>query len=292
MYNTPSYGNSPTYEQPSKPGKGLQSMGVGAWLVLATVVLGAYHLCSDGDFSFLMTLSSMISTFGMGMLCLQFFTSQSLEGISLKSIQLHTVAFFFRFLSTLFHEGYLPLDSSGDYVYRGSELLSLLACAAALGLAYSKIQHTYEAEKDSFGNFGPTGADRAKYGGVWIAAPALLVALVAHPTLNGVMWSDVAWTFALYLDVLAVAPQLWMFHKSGGKVAKYTAHYVFSLGFGRLLMLLFWAFSYHELTGIAGIFVMLSQVVGAVLMLDFFYYYAKSQQSGQELVLPSAVDMV
>merc|ERR1711959_201838 len=50
-------------------------------------------------------------------------------------------------------------------------------------------------EKDSFGNFGPTGADRAKYGGVWIAAPALLVALVAHPTLNGVMWSDVAWTF-------------------------------------------------------------------------------------------------
>merc|ERR1711939_410025 len=183
-YNTPSYGNSPTYEQPSKPGKGLQSMGVGAWLVLATVVLGAYHLCSDGDFSFLMTLSSMVSTFGMGMLGLQLFSASSLEGISLKALQLHSVAFFFRFLSTLFHEGYLPLDRSGDYVYRGSELLSLIAAAGCLVLAYGKLNTTYEPEKDSFGNFGPTAADRAKYGASWVAVPALVLALIFPPTLD------------------------------------------------------------------------------------------------------------
>merc|ERR1711924_173283 len=125
-----------------------------------------------------------------------------------------------------------------------------------------------------------------KYGASWVAVPALVLALIFHPTLNYALWSDVAWTFALYVDVLAVAPQLWMFHKTGGKVAKCTSHYVFCLGFGRLLMLCFWAFSYHELTGFAGIFVMLSQVIGGVLMVDFFYYYARSQQSGQDLVLP------
>ena len=32
----------------------------------------------------------------------------------MKAVQLHTATFAFRFLATFFHEGYLPLDSSGD----------------------------------------------------------------------------------------------------------------------------------------------------------------------------------
>jgi len=277
-------------------GKGTSAkVGAGSWMLLGTVVLGAYHICSDGDFSFLMTLSSMCSAFGMLMLCLQIVVSQSFSGISLKSLQLQAGTFLFRFLSTLFHEGYLPLDASGDFIYRGAEFISLAATSYLLYLAYTTLNRTYEEEKDSFGNFGPTGGDRSIYGAVWIAAPALLLALLVHPSLNSSLWSDVAWTFALYMDVLAVAPQLFVFHKSGGSVAKYTSHYVFALGFGRLLQLGFWAFSYHELShdgGFAGMCVMLAQVVGAVLMADYFYYYAKSQQKGVGMILPSASEMV
>jgi len=273
-----------------------RTVGIGAWILLGTVVLGAYHMCSDGDFSFLMTLSSMCSAFGMIMLCLQVATSQSFAGISLKSLQLQAGTFFFRFLSTLFHDGYLPLDSSGDFIYRFAEFSALAAACGGLYMAYAKFNRTYEKEKDSFGNFGPTGGDRSIYGAVWLAAPALLLALFVHPSLNNSLWSDVAWTFALYTDAVAVAPQLFMFFKSGGSVAKYTSHYVFALGFGRVLQLGFWAFSYHELShdgGFAGMFVMLAQMVGAVLMADYFYYYAKSQQKGGgDMILPSAADMV
>jgi len=271
------------------------NFGIGSWMLLGTAVLGAYHLVSDKDFSFLMTLSSMCGAFGMVMLGLQIATSQSFKGISLKSLQLQACAFFFRFLSTFFHEGYLPLDASGDFVYRTAEFVSLGAACAGLYMAYNKFYFTYEPERDTFGNFGPTGGDRSAFGAVWIAAPALLVALIVHPSLNNSLWSDVAWTFALYVDVLAVAPQLLMFHKTGGTVAKYTSHSTFALGFGRVLQLLFWAFSYQELShngGFAGLFVMLSQIVGAVLMADYFYYYAKSQQKGNDMILPNASQMV
>merc|ERR1719446_797646 len=240
-----------------------------------------------------MTLSSMCSAFGMIMLCVQLLTSQSFSGISIKSLQLQFCTFFFRFISTLFYEGYLPLDSSGDFVYRFAEFASVAAGAFTLYMAYhSSFSRSYDASKDSFGSFGPTGGDRSIYGAVWIAAPALLLALMVHPTLNNALWSDIAWTFALYVDVLAVAPQLFLFHKTGGAVAKYASHYVFALGFGRVLQLLFWTYSYQELTGFSGVFVMVAQMVGAVLMLDYFYYYAKGQEKGGQMILPSASEMV
>jgi hypothetical protein len=274
----------------------IRNMGIASWMCLAVFVLGSYHLSSDGDFSFLMTLSSIFSAFGMAMLCLQLVSSRSLKGVSLKGLQLQTTTFFFRLISTLWHEGYLPLDRSGDFIYRGSEFAALIACLCALSMARSFF-FTHDSQADSFGAFGPTGGDRAHFGALWIALPALLLALIVHPSLNASFWSDVAWTFALYLDALAVAPQLLMMHKSGGAVDKYTGHYIFALGFGRVLQLLFWAFSYHELSehshgGVAGVFVLLTQVVGSLLMADFFYYYAKSQQKGEPMILPSAAQLV
>jgi hypothetical protein len=277
--------------------KQTRNMGIASWMSLATCVLGAYHTCSDGDFSFCMTLSSMCSAFGMVMLCLQFATAHNLSGISVKSLQLQTATFFCRVFATLFHEGYLPLDRSGDFIYRASEFVALGSCCVALYLSYFEYGNTYEVEKDTFGNFSPTDGDRSKFGALWIATPALMLALFVHPSLNNSFVFDVAWTFALFVDVLAVVPQLFMFHNCGGRVAPNTAHYVFSLGFGRLLQLFFWSFSYHELAacshgGFVGVFVILAQVVGVVLMADFFYYYAKSQQKGGPMMLPSAADMI
>jgi hypothetical protein len=277
--------------------KQMRNMGAASWVVLATAVLGAYHLFSDGDFSVLMTLSSMAQAFGMVMLCIQLASTQSAKGISMKSMQLHAATFFFRFIATFFHEGYLPLDSSGDFIYRLAEFIGLGASGAAIFLAYRHFGHTIECEIDTFGEVGPLVGENGKFGAAWIASPALILAMMVHPSLNNSWWSDVAWTFALYMDVLAVAPQLYTFHKAGGAVASNTAHYVFSLGFGRVLQLLFWAYSFHELSedsygGFVGVFVILAQLIGAVLMADFFYYYAKSQQKGGPMILPSAVNMV
>lgn len=56
-------------------------------------------------------------------------------------------------------------------------------------------------------------------------------------------------------------------------------HSTFALGIARVLDMIFWMFSYRELTTHSGsqsvgIFVLLSQFVHIIIMADFFYYYA------------------
>lgn len=42
-------------------------------------------------------------------------------------------------------------------------------------------------------------------------------------------------------------PQLVLFQRKGGEIEPFTSHFVVGLGVGRLLSLLFWVSSYHEL---------------------------------------------
>ena len=56
-------------------------------------------------------------------------------------------------------------------------------------------------------------------------------------------------------------------------------HSTFALGLARILDMVFWMFSYKELTNHAGsksvgMFVLFAQFVHIVIMGDFFYYYA------------------
>jgi hypothetical protein len=41
------------------------------------------------------------------------FTSRSAKGVSLKSLELYALVFFFRLLSIMRHQGYLPFDKYG-----------------------------------------------------------------------------------------------------------------------------------------------------------------------------------
>jgi len=260
---------------------------------LITVVLAVYHLFSDGDFSFLMTLGSMCSAFGMTMLLIKTLASKSCAGVSLKSLQLYTVVFFFRLLSICWHEGYLPFDRSGDYIYQLVEFLSLMMCVVNIFLICGKFKETYHASNDAFGNLNIP----SQFGVIYCVVPALLLALLIHPNLNGVWWSDVCWTFALYVEAVAVLPQLYMFQKAGGVVESYTSHYVFSLGFARLLQLWFWLSSYHELSdknswSFVGIFVLVAQALQMLLMADFFYFYIKSVRKGTPMMLPTSINNV
>ena len=110
----------------------------------------------------------------------------------------------------------------------------------ALVLIYGKFKDSYKPALDAFGG---TDAVPSQFGIVWLVAPSAVLACIVHPNLNQVWWSDVAWTFALYTEAVAVIPQLYMFTKGDGssgtkkKVESFVSHYVFSLGFSRLLNL-------------------------------------------------------
>ena len=211
-----------------------------AYAFFFVFILSVYHLFSDGDFSFLMTLGSMSSAFAFVMLFWKMLTQNNAAGVSAKSLQMYSLVFLFRFLSIYWHEGYLPFDKSGDWIYPAMEFLSLTMCGTALFLIFTKYSDSYKPALDTFGAMDPVPP---QFGTVFLVVPALLIALLVHPSLNNVWWSDVCWTFALYLEAVAILPQLYMFQKGDGssgtqkRVESFVSHFVFSLGFSRLLNL-------------------------------------------------------
>lgn len=74
-------------------------------------------------------------------------------------------------------------------------------------------------------------------------------------------------------------------------------HWVFASGFARVLDMIFWMSSYHELVDhsgskMVGVFVLLTQFVHILLMIDFFYYYINSLRLGLPMQLPRQSGMV
>lgn len=259
------------------------------WAGFFTASLFVYFVLSGGDFSFLMTYGAMSRMFGFGILNVKTFMSKRATGVSIKTLQLYCLVFFFRLTSIIRHEGYLPYDKSGDWLYHVIEILALIFTASACWGCMGPFKQTYQPDQDRFGEMNvPPG-----YGAVYLAVPILILAILVHPNLNSDFMSDVAWTYAMYLESVALIPQLYMFQKqTSGVVELLTAHFVAALGFGRLLEFAFWVYSYHELATAAGsklpgYLALFSQFMQLVLMLDFFWYYYMAVKNATPLVLPT-----
>ena len=138
------------------------------WVVFVFLLGLVYLLLSDGDFSFLLTLASTIQMFAFIGIIVQLWTMK--EGLSLYTFVFYALIMASRLSSTLFFEGYLPFDSSGDWFYQTVEIASL--CMSGF-IAYKL--------KDSREN-GML---------MLIPVPFLVVALISHPTLNSFFLTDV-----------------------------------------------------------------------------------------------------
>lgn len=246
----------------------------------------------------LQTLGGMIRMFALILINIKIYTHpMHSNGVSAKTMQLYVLVFFFRLCSILFYEGYLPFDKSGDWFYQLVEILSLLLSGLALFLIYGPYKMDYMPEQDNFGALRIPNA----LGNVYIIVPAFILSIFFHPSLNSNIITDMAWTLAMIIEAVAILPQLVVFQRTGGEVEFYTSHFVASLGLARLFSLLFWLSSYHELNdkysvsvtgGYVGHFVVASQVIQLLLMVDYFYYYIKAMRKGQLVRLPTAADNV
>jgi hypothetical protein len=104
-------------------------------------------------------------------------------------------------------------------------------------------------------------AIRVKFGGsyeemydtlpwYYLAAPSLVVACCIHPTLNMNFLTDTAWAFSMYLEGVAVLPQLLFFKRKNKEIERFTSHFVAFQGVAKIFSVLFWLFSFGELNKI------------------------------------------
>ncbi len=112
------------------------------------------------------------------------------------------------------------------------EVVSLCLVSLAVFLVMRTFRSSYQHATDVFGCNLHLPNELAL---LWIVGPALLLALLLHPNLNGNFLTDVSWTFALYVEAVAIFPQLIMFQRKGGEVDSFVSHFVFSIGCARLM---------------------------------------------------------
>merc|ERR1712145_28107 len=92
-----------------------------------------------------------------------------------------------------------------------------------------KFKATYDHNHDTF---------RVEF----LLGPAVLLALLLNHEFS-VM--EVLWTFSIYLESVAILPQLFMVSKTG-EAESITSHYLFALGSYRGLYILNWIYRYYS----------------------------------------------
>ena len=157
-----------------------------------------------------------------------------------------------------------------------------LACAwGTCYLIYMKFRSTYDGHHDSFQV-------------LYLLVPAAILAILVNHSRTPL---EILWTFSIYLESVAILPQLFMitvknhikrpyfnhffFHHQGsthffciktGEAETITSHYLFAQGLYRGLYILNWIYRYSNEGRVEWIAV-ISGIVQTVLYCDFFYLY-------------------
>ena len=95
---------------------------------------------------------------------------------------------------------------------------------------------------------------------------------------------QILWTFSIYLEAVAILPQLFMISKTG-EAESITSHYLFALGSYRALYILNWIYRFY----FEGFFDLIAVVAGCVqtiLYCDFFYLYITKGKLFLILLIP------
>ena len=83
--------------------------------------------------------------------------------------------------------------------------------------------------------------------------------------------SEILWTFSIWLESVAILPQLFIVQRTG-EAETITTHYIFALGVYRALYIPNWLYRYY-VDGYSDPIAVLAGIVQTVLYCDFFYIY-------------------
>ncbi|ODM96643.1 ER lumen protein-retaining receptor [Orchesella cincta] len=194
-------------------------------------------------------------------LLLKIWKTRSCAGISGRSQLLFALTYTAR---------YLDLVTNWVSLYNTVMKVFFIATSyATIYLMYLKFKATYDSNHDTF---------RVEF----LLLPVTILALVLNHEFS---FMEILWTFSIYLEAVAILPQLFMVSKTG-EAESITSHYLFALGSYRLLYIFNWIWRYYT-EEYYDLIAIIAGVVQTVLYCDFFYLYFTKVLKGKKLQLPA-----
>ncbi|EPS34146.1 ER lumen protein-retaining receptor [Penicillium oxalicum] len=100
--------------------------------------------------------------------------------------------------------------------------------------------------------------------------------------------SEILWTFSIWLESVAILPQLFMLQRTG-EADTITTHYLFALGMYRALYIPNWVYRYFTESSFQRSFQpvpIIAGIIQTLLYSDFFYIYYNKVLKGKKFSLP------
>lgn len=212
--------------------------------------MNIFRLC--GDLSHLLAIIILL---------VKIWRTRSCAGISGKSQVLFALVFTTRYLDLVF--SFISIYNTV------MKIIFLVTAYGTLYLMFIKFKATYDSNHDTF---------RAEF----LLIPAVGLALLVNHEFSVL---EILWTFSIYLESVAIMPQLYMISKTG-EAETITSHYLFALGLYRGLYIVNWIYRFY----MEEFYDWIAIVAGCVqtaLYCDFFYLYITKVMKGKELKLPA-----
>merc|ERR1719326_2570379 len=118
------------------------------WLAFGALGLWIYHEIAEKEFTGVLTLGVFAQAMSFVLLQIQISLKKSVAGISGKTMIMHLVKLVCKLGTTLWLDGYLPMDKSGDWIYQVGDVLSLLMVLQILLCVYVSHKSTYQPDLD------------------------------------------------------------------------------------------------------------------------------------------------
>lgn len=241
----------------------LCALAVGCVILLLTIV-GAFS-SEHRDSSvipWIVAVSQVAEMAGLFSLRLKIKRQGSVKGVSGMTIIMYSLVYAIR-AKLVF-----PYGGRSSWAEAVPCFLSLLVVLDTAKCIFWTYHSSYQQEQDVL---------RVKY----LIPGCLLLAGVLHPVLpNEGAFNTFIWTTELYLDVLALMPQVVMMSRGDGRVEAPIAHFVAATALARAVDLSIWFWSYSAFVEYYScVMVMFWQCVMLLLITDFLYLYLKARIS-------------
>jgi len=214
----------------------------------------------------------MCHVFSIIILLLRLRVVKNAQGISCRTHELFLLVFVTRYLD-LFTKFYSLYNSCMKVLY-------IVTTASVINTIRFRepIASTYDRTQDSFLHWK------------FAVLPCVIIAGITHLLQANKIYDiiDLLWTFSIYLESIAILPQLIVLQRYR-EVENLTGNYIFFMGAYRALYILNWIYrARHEPYYQHHFVVYFCGVLQTLLYVDFFYYYVKSKAKGNKFTLPTA----